>query len=142
MTVGVLLTKLDNVRQTGPGRWLACCPCHESKSRCSLSIRELDDGRILLHDHGGCGVEDVLDAIGLSFSVLYPEQRIGDHVACERKPYSVRDLVRALRFELTLALVLLSDVRAGKPLRDVDRERAGVAADRIHHFLAELDHAG
>lgn len=141
MSVDALLTKLDRVRRTGDRRWIARCPAHDDKGP-SLSVRELGDGRTLVHCFAGCGVEEVLGAVGLSFCDLYPEQRTGDHVPRERRPYSVRDLVRALRFELTVALVLLADVKAGKPLGDAERVRAGIAADRIQHFLAELDHAG
>ncbi|MDE2264100.1 MAG: hypothetical protein KGL45_16380 [Gammaproteobacteria bacterium] len=58
-----VLDRLDGVRQSGPGRWLARCPAHEDRSP-SLSIRELDDGRVLLHDFGGCDTQAVLDALG------------------------------------------------------------------------------
>lgn len=67
-----LLDRLDGVRQSGPGRWLARCPAHEDRSP-SLSIRELDDGRVLLHDFGGCDTEAVLDALGLELQALFPD---------------------------------------------------------------------
>ena len=57
-----LLSCLDNVRETRPGYWLACCPAHDDRSP-SLSIRELDDGRILIHDFAGCPPQDVLGAV-------------------------------------------------------------------------------
>jgi hypothetical protein len=74
MTAAALLSNLTRVRKTGPGRWVACCPCHDSASKASLSIREMSDGRVLLHDFGGCPVEDVLGAVGLGFDALFPEK--------------------------------------------------------------------
>lgn len=75
-----LVARLDGVRETGTGRWIARCPAHEDK-RPSLSIRELDDGRVLVHDFGGCEVGDVLAAVGLEFSDLYPERPQEHHAA-------------------------------------------------------------
>jgi hypothetical protein len=62
VTAEVLLSRLDGVRQTGPDRWIARCPAHDD-GRASLSLRELDDGRVLLHDFAGCAVEEVLAAV-------------------------------------------------------------------------------
>lgn len=49
------------------GRWhgsygTARCPAHEDKSP-SLSIKDGDDGRLLLHCHAGCVFRDVAEAI-------------------------------------------------------------------------------
>lgn len=142
MTVDQLLHRLDRVRRVGTDRWVACCPAHDSKSRSSLSIRELDDGRVLVHDHGGCSVQDVLSAVGLEIEVLFPEKPIGDRVSRVKKPYRLRDVVAALKGELHIAWVVLSDVKAKKPITENDAARAKVAVERISLFLREIDHAG
>lgn len=67
-----LLARLDGVREVGPGRWLAKCPSHDDRSP-SLSICELEDGRIFLYDFAGCEVDSILAAIGLRLSDLFPE---------------------------------------------------------------------
>lgn len=64
-----VLDRLDGVRPTGTGRWIAKCPAHPDRSP-SLSIRETDDGRVLLHDHGGCDTENVL--AGSDFVIVEP----------------------------------------------------------------------
>jgi len=64
-----LLGRLKKVRNVAPGRWMACCPSHLDKTA-SLSIRELDDGRVLIHDFAGCCAEDL--ALGKPLS---PEDR-------------------------------------------------------------------
>lgn len=133
MSASALLTRLEGVRQRGPHRWSARCPSHEDKSP-SLSIREEPDGRILIHCFAGCAVEEVLSALDLQFSDLFPPRPI-DHAAPVKRPWHARDLVTALDFELTLALVVLEAVHRGEP---VDLERVGECRARIVRFLTEL----
>src|SRR5262245_17392948 len=66
-----ILDRLEKVRQTGTGRWIAHCPAHQDKTP-SLSIRDLDDGRVLIKCFGGCGAVDVLDSLGLDWGALFP----------------------------------------------------------------------
>lgn len=139
MTADTLISRLDRPKKIGRDRWLALCPAHDDR-RPSLSVRELDDGRTLIHCFGGCDIESVLGAVGLDFADLFPDKPIG-HAARVKKPYSVRDVVHALRLELTVAFVVLADVAADRPLDAQARERAATAAKRIIHFLGELDHA-
>ncbi len=82
MTAAALLDRLRGVRKKGPGRWVAKCPAHDDRSP-SLSVRELDDGRVLIHDFAGCVPSDVLAACGLSLSDLFPE-RLADRIAATR----------------------------------------------------------
>ncbi|MEJ1395970.1 MAG: CHC2 zinc finger domain-containing protein, partial [Candidatus Sedimenticola sp. (ex Thyasira tokunagai)] len=69
MGAEVLLSCLKGVRKRGQGQWMACCPHHEDKSP-SLSVRLLDDERILLHCFAGCSPAEVLGSVGLSMSDL------------------------------------------------------------------------
>jgi hypothetical protein len=55
---------------------MAHCPAHEDRSP-SLSVTEGDDGRVLLHCHGGCSVNEIVATIGLAISDLFP-RRNGD----------------------------------------------------------------
>src|SRR4051812_42102059 len=72
MSAQVVVDRLDGVRRTGNGRWLARCCAHEDRAP-SLSIRELADGRVLLHCFAGCSVGDVLARIELEISDLFPD---------------------------------------------------------------------
>jgi hypothetical protein len=98
----------------------------------------MDDGRVLVRCFAGCDFESILAAVGIDASEMFPPNRVGDHRPKIRKPWRVRDVIAALRGELTVAAVILSDVHAGKPLSDMDCERADVAVDRIKLFLSEL----
>lgn len=67
----IILQRLDKVKRYGKG-WVACCPAHEDRDP-SLSIKEAEDGKVLLHCFAGCETKDVLAAIGLDLRDLFPE---------------------------------------------------------------------
>lgn len=66
-----LLLRLESVKGKSP-KWMAKCPAH-SDSGPSLSIKSLDDGRVLIHCFAGCSAPDVMAALGMSLSDLFPE---------------------------------------------------------------------
>lgn len=70
------LGHFDDIRHVGSRgdreQYEARCPAHETNHR-SLAIAKTRDGMILVHCHGGCEVEDVLSAVGLSLQDLYPD---------------------------------------------------------------------
>lgn len=45
----------------------AVCPAHDDRDP-SLSFTESDDGQVLFTCHGGCERDDILSALGLSWS--------------------------------------------------------------------------
>jgi hypothetical protein len=137
MLADQLLDRLEGVKHTGQARWVAKCPAHKDR-RASLSVRELDD-KVLVHCFAGCGVDAVLQACGLDLEALFPPRADGVHgTRAERRPFSARDLLNALSFELHVAWVLLSDVASGRELGANERKRAGVARDRCVALIAEL----
>lgn len=132
---------LERVRRIGPGRWIARCPAHKDRTA-SLSIRELDDGRVLLHCFAGCSVESVVGAVGLQMEDLFPPRPAtpGGGRPAERRPFSARELLDALARELGVAWVLLADLAAGREIVPKDRKRAAVARDRCMALIEELRH--
>lgn len=134
MSASKLLQTLNKVKQTGPGRWLACCPAHDDRSP-SLSIRETDAGATLVHCFGGCDVHSVLSAVGLDMSDLFPPRDGKRFVKGERRPFPAVDILRAIAFEATLVCVAASALLAGEPFNSVDRERLSLAVGRIHAAL-------
>lgn len=125
-----LIAKLDAVRSCGPGRWLARCPGHEDK-RASLSVRELDDGRVLVHCFAGCSAEEVVHGAGLQLSDLYPPRTEGDFVKGERRPWPAADVLRAVDEETLLVATAAVNIGNGVELTALDRSRILVAAERI-----------
>lgn len=137
MSAEILLSRLDKVRQTGTGRWMALCPAHTDKSP-SLSVRELDDGRVLVHCFSGCEVHAVLDAAGLIFADLYPANPIDHHVKREKSPFPAADILRAISFEMIVVSIAASSMLTGDPLNTFDRDRFQLAISRIQAAI----HAG
>jgi hypothetical protein len=135
MSATILLDLLARVKSTGPGRWLAICPAHEDRSP-SLSIRELDDGRVLLHDFGGCDTEAVLDALGLEMQALFPERlaavRSGTGHAPTQSRIPARDLLEAISLEASVVSVVAGDILARRQMSERDWERLRVAVRRIN----------
>jgi hypothetical protein len=131
LTADDLLAKLDGVRQTGRGRWLARCTGHEDKSP-SLSIRELDDGRILLHCFAGCSVHEVVSGAGLQLQDLFPDKpQSADYVKGERRPFPAADVLRALADEAMIVYVTVANMAQGVHLSTNDYSRLLTAAARI-----------
>lgn len=130
MSADALLARLDRARRTGDNRWVARCPAHDDKGP-SLSVRELDDGRVLLHCFAGCATGDVLDAVGLSFDALFPERAVGDHAPRERRPFSATDALRCCASETLVVAVIASDLARGAAMTTALRDRLWLAADRL-----------
>jgi hypothetical protein len=73
--VEAVLDKLEGVQPNGDGH-VARCPCPDhGKGRGdrnpSFSIKEGDDGRVLLKCFAGCGNESIVEALGLQMSDLF-----------------------------------------------------------------------
>jgi hypothetical protein len=133
-TVDVLLSRLDRVKRTGSGTWSARCPAHADRGP-SLTVRELDDGRILLHCFAGCDVHDVLAAVDLDISDLFPRRAIDLPVKPERRPFPAADVLRAIAFEALIVAAAGVSLLAGHPFSPADRDRLILAVSRIQSAL-------
>lgn len=130
--IETLLAQLGHVRMTGRAQWVARCPAHDDHGP-SLSIAETVDGRVLIHDFGGCSPDEVLEAMGLDFADLFPER---DHDDVGRangwrgarakdagqrlEQLHPRTALTAIAADVTEAAVIVSDIAEGR----IDPERA------------------
>ena len=131
MSARELLDRLEKVRKTGSGRWLACCPAHDDR-RPSLALRELDDGRVLVHCFAGCSAHEVVSAVGLDLSDLFPPREIEfGKGKPERRPFPATDILRCIAFEALVVMTLGKSLLAG-PLSEVDNKRLMLAVVRIY----------
>jgi hypothetical protein len=131
MSADVLISRLEKVRPTGRGTWIACCPAHNDRSP-SLAIREADDGRVLLHCFAGCTALEVIDAVGLDLSDLYPPRQ--HHGKPARRPFPAADVLRALASEALVVASCGVSMLAGR-FTDADRERLTLAVSRVQAGL-------
>ena len=117
--VELLLSRLEHVRANRNGTWVARCPAHDDRSP-SLSIATGDDGKVLLHCFAGCGAVDVVEAVGLELSSLFPETH--DWKGQRRSRVDYKALVTLLQHEITVLIIAAQKVRAGETLTDDDQE--------------------
>lgn len=136
MSADQILSHLSKVRKMGPDRWMACCPSHQDKSP-SLSIRETSDGRVLLHCWTGCGANEILESIGLTFDALFPE-RLTDHAPRERQPFSHREVMAGLVPEVMFVAAASSDMLKA-PLNKANHDRLVIAASRLAAASSYVD---
>lgn len=128
----ILMNRLENVKRTGNGRFIARCPAHGDKHP-SLAIRETDDGVILLHCFAGCDVGSVVGALGMGVSDLYPKNEAANRKA-EKRPFNASDLLILASWESLLASIIACDISKGKLN---DKYRLLVAAGRLQN-IAEV----
>ena len=141
MSAEALLSRLDRVRKTGSGRWLARCPAHDD-SNPSLSIREIDDGTLLINDFGGCATSDVLAAVGLDLHALFPKRAHDHRSQPERRPFHAEDVLRALKTETQIAAIVCARIAYGYEVDWDEYDRLMVAIGRIANAatIAGVDH--
>jgi hypothetical protein len=97
--IELILSKLDKIRNRGPDSWMAACPAHQDKNP-SLSIKEQPDGTVLCHCFAGCGVDDVLGALGLELGDLFNKPLSAPMTAPTPGTFTAADVLAALVGEL------------------------------------------
>lgn len=131
--IDVLLSRLEGVRQTGTGSWMACCPAHKDRHP-SLAISETGGGTILVHDFGGCNALSIVQAVGLELADLFPRP-------LERAPMTRHERRQAIGYPAALGVlsresliveIAAHDLADGKALAPDDHERLLTACQRIH----------
>ena len=125
-----ILGRLDAAKRVGDG-YVARCPAHEDKSP-SLRVKEGDDGRVLLHDFGGCTALDVVQALGLTLADLYPRRVKG--AGLTRAGRSQGDWAAALGVlsrEATIVSIAAREIIEGRSLDEHDCGRLALAIGRI-----------
>ena len=137
MTIDALLNRLDGIRETGHGKYVARCPAHDDKSP-SLAIKDCGDGRVLLHCFAGCETQDVLIAIGLTFADLMPD-RIGDEHSYKpvRQRFDARQVLAALDHEALVVAIIGADFLEHKEIDVPTWSRLAQGVHRINLARAQ-----
>ena len=126
-----ILDRLELVRETGPGRWIARCPAHDDRTP-SLAIREVD-GKLLLHCFTQCSLHEIVSAVGLELSDLFPDKP-GSNKPIS-KPFPATDILRCLTLESTFLALCAEAMLRGEKLQECDRNRLQLSAARCHAAL-------
>jgi hypothetical protein len=126
--IEVLVSRLDGAKRTGYGRYIARCPAHADKSP-SLSIQE-QDGNVLFHCFAGCEPENVLSAVGLTFSDLYPERIT--YSRPKQSGFNPYDVLKCLVREGGIIALASAQILNGEPLSRADTDRVILAHERLY----------
>jgi len=128
VSAATLLSRLDRVRESGPGKWRARCPAHDGKSL-SLAVAEVD-GRVLLKCFAGCETSNVLGALGLRMADLF-EKPLDHHAPLQRSPWSARDVLELALVETTVVGIVASDFLQRRSIGEQDWRRLAAASARL-----------
>lgn len=147
--IEIVLEKLTGVEKNGKG-WRACCPAHPDRTP-SLSVSEADDGKVLLKCFAGCSARQVVGAIGLPMSALFPERPESERKGKKKRypvlppgPHLCR--VFSVRMEgspsggYSVAIQLVAIAGTEKGVRVFDHFRLWVSEDlsRLKGFLGAV----
>ena len=130
-----LLSKLEKVKSNGSCKWLACCPSHADKSP-SLAIKLVDNEKILIHCFAGCATSEVLEAIGLDMSNLYPDST--KYQKSSKPPkFNKYELFDRIVFESIILSLAIRHLLDGSTLNEKDLARVLLAESLIDDIAKE-----
>ena len=130
-----ILNRLEKVRKgSSAGRWMACCPAHDDRSA-SLSIREKDDGVILIKCHALCSSMEILRALGLELKDLYPSALTTSGKKSDKRPFNSTEALRCISREAMIVFCAAKKLANGEALLKADIERLLVAIERTNDAL-------
>ena len=104
MDINKLLSRLERVKQTGQGRYIARCPSHDDKGP-SLVVTQADD-KILLHCFAGCEVSSILDSVGMELHELFPERPLTNR---KQSRFNAYDVLKCLEREAIIIMLAAGD---------------------------------
>lgn len=130
-----ILALLPKAKPRQPGQYSACCPGpnHANGDRApSLSVRETPDGAVLLHCFAGCSVHEIVAALGLEMTDLFPpKEKTGREPTRYPRLLTAGQALELLEKEALLVAVAAGNVRRGVALTQADHDRLLQAAGRI-----------
>lgn len=136
--IGDLLNRLERVRRMGDNRWIACCPAHGDRHP-SLNIRLTDDDTILLVCRsGGCSAHDIVSAVGMNLTDLFPKTD-RHHAPRQKYPFSAREILAAMVPESFCIALIGKQMSQGITLDEKTLQTLLKAVERISaaHSYAE-----
>ena len=126
-----ILPLLDKVKAKGCNSWIACCPAHDDKNP-SLAITE-KESVVLLHCFSHqCDVSDIVHAVGLELSDLFPDQiKVEGGRPIRKKRFPAEAILEALAEELAITEIGLAVLANGGTLNEKAQARMKKASNRF-----------
>lgn len=112
----VLLSRLDKVEKLSPGahqaRYKACCPAHADKNP-SLSVTLAQSGAILIKCWSGCSAHDVVNAVGMEMTQLFPDTN-RHHSPPVRRAFSADQAAKVIAEDSMILATTIAKIRNGE----------------------------
>ena len=116
-----LLSRLEKVERLSQGnhqaRYRACCPAHDDKSP-SLSVTLANSDSILLKCWAGCSAEEVINAVGMEMTDLFPEKI--HHLPAVKRPFSADQAAKVIAEDAMTVATAAAKLRKNEPLSSAD----------------------
>lgn len=97
-----------------------------------MTVRELEDGRVLVHCFAGCAVETILGAVGMDFGALFPDKPpSANHVLPVRLPFPAADVLAAVANETFYVAYMAATMAQGHQLTVIDKTLLDQSFERI-----------
>lgn len=144
--IDAFLARLDKVKETtrGGNRWLACCPAHDDKHPSLTIALAQDTGNILVKCWHGCEVADIVAAVGLELSDLFPEndkQDWNSKAPRRRQRWLPHEAFEALIQDAMVIELAAEEQARGKTLTEKDRQRLAEAVGRFRSAREAIGYA-
>lgn len=132
-----LLNRLEGVRQTGEGRWIAKCPAHDDRSP-SLTLRDAGD-LLLVTCHAGCDFYDVIGAAGMAPSKLFSNPKSASRsLYVDTVEIPPADVMLLLEKDLIVLAIGNNTLMSGGTLCDAGRESMLAAQRRVFAIMGSV----
>jgi hypothetical protein len=131
-----LISCLNKSKKTGENKWLACCPAHDDRNP-SLAIKYVDN-KILLHCFAGCGIEEIVNAIGLEMADLMPDKPTRNSKHSAPPKFNKYELFDKVISECSILCVAIRHYKKGVILSSDDLARVQQAEQTIDDIIKEV----
>ena len=132
MSAAALLDRLEGVRQCGSGRWRARCPACDSH-KAVLAITETADGTVLLRCfRSECSAADIVGAVGLDLSGLFPPRVEGIHASKPvKRRFNASQVLAAVNIELIETMLIVGAILRRGSVTPTEYTRLKLALARV-----------
>ena len=138
LTINDFISRLENVKVTRQDQWMANCPAHGGTNR-KLAVKAGNPKPKVNCLSQGCTQEDIYEAIGVRWFDFYPSKPSTQYDAYDNPKFVItREMINGMSHRLTMCIIAIADIMAGKELSDEDK--ADVLA-ALHDFQELMDAA-
>ena len=130
MTADDLISRLDGTRKTGEGKWIARCPAHDDRSP-SLSVRETNDGTILIKCFAGCETLSICRSVGIEIRDLFPNKYVRRVDRSEVPRLTAAERLELAEHEITVAAFIVDEITRTRTATDEQWTRLAQCSERI-----------